>query len=147
MKISTKGRYALKIGLELARQYAQNPEGLLDLKTIAKNQRLSLKYLEHIMTLLRRKGLVKSVRGLHGGYRLARPPEQLSLLDILEASENISAICPCLCRTKPCPFFKSCGLCDIWEGLRNSIKSYLSSQTLRDAYQSHLRKTSPGNRP
>jgi Rrf2 family protein len=140
MKISTKGRYALKIGLEMTRHHVSNPDELIDLKTIAKNQKLSIKYLEHIMTLLRRKGIVQSVRGVKGGYRLARPPAQITLLEVLEASERITDFCPCFSRKTECPFAKACAMCDIWGGMRDALVKHLSSFTLRDAHISHLKK-------
>ena len=132
MRISTRGRYAMKLMAELGRQFQKNANQILDLKKIAKNQKLPLKYIEHIISVLRRAGLVNSVRGVTGGYKLNRSPDKISSLDILESAENISDFCPCFKQTAACQFENVCGLCDFWKGLRAMLIKYLQGISLTD---------------
>jgi len=132
MKISTRGRYAVKVMHELARDYQKNSKRVMDLRQIAKNQKLSLKYIEHIISKLRRSGLVESARGVTGGYRLSRPPEKITSFDILETTENITDFCPCFKQTTECPFEKACGVCAFWKDLRAMLTKHLKGITLAD---------------
>ena len=132
MRISTRGRYAMKLMVELGRQFQKNAGQVLDLNKIAKNQKLSLKYIEHIISVLRRAGLVNSVRGVTGGYKLNRSPDKISSLDILESAENITDFCPCFKQTAECQFKNVCGLCDFWKGLRAMLIKYLHGISLAD---------------
>ena len=117
---------------ELGRAYRKSPAQLTDLKHIARSQKLSLKYIEHIITQLRRGKLVQSVRGVTGGYRLSRAPEKITMLEVLEVTEKISDFCPCFKQTSSCPFEKACGLCDFWKGLRAALVKHLQGITLAD---------------
>ena len=134
MKITTKGRYGLRIMLELTKHYVEKKGSLVDLKTIGEIQKLPVKYLEHIVRVLMKKGLIQSLRGVNGGYKLKKNPQDIYVFDILEACEHISTICPCV-NEKNCPFLKVCGMCDVWEGLKKVIVKYLSSVSIFDVYK------------
>lgn len=128
MMISTKGRYALRVMIDLAES---GPEEYVPLKEIADREEISRKYLENIMTVLSKAGLVDAIHGKGGGYRLNRRPEEYTLAKILNLTEGTLAPVSCMengqcscdrtqdCRTKP-----------IWTELDNLIQNYLESVTL-----------------
>ena len=93
MMVSTKGRYALIVCLDLAQQ---DPEAYISLREVAQRQNISMKYLESIVAMLNRAGLVRSLRGKGGGYRLTRPPESCSVGEILQLTEGSMAPVYCL---------------------------------------------------
>lgn len=130
MKISTKGRYALRIMIDLARHAAAGPVAL---RAVAQRQNITLKYMESIMALLLREKLVISVRGKSGGYRLARPAEQYKVYEILCAAEGDLAPVQCLASAdNPCTLRESCATLPLWTGLQQVVKDYLESFTLAD---------------
>lgn len=134
MRISTKGRYALQIMLALTRYYGahgQNDRRNVTLKEISEAEGISVKYLEQIIPSLKRAGFLRSLRGNSGGYSLARAPEQITILDILDAAEGTLAPVPCL-ETAPnnCAYAGDCATVKIWEGLYDTIKNYLGGITL-----------------
>lgn len=133
MKISTKGRYALRLMLELA----SAPEGeYRPLKTIADNQDLSEKYLEQIVTQLNRAGYVHSIRGAHGGYRLAKPPKDYTVGMILRLTEGTLAPVACLsCHPNPCPRQNTCATLLVWKKLDDAISNVVDHITLEDLLQ------------
>jgi len=90
MKITSKGRYGIKIMIDLAKYYNSNT--LIKSKEISGRQNIPIKYLEQIINSLRKCGLVKSIRGAEGGYRLAKPPENITLYEILECLEGSLSI-------------------------------------------------------
>ena len=136
MMISTKGRYALRLMVDLAEHQQEN---YIPLKEIAQRQELSEKYLESIIKLLVRDHLLEGVRGKGGGYRLNRRPEEYTLAEILNLTEGTLAPVSCMengqcscdrtqdCRTKP-----------IWTELDNLIQNYLESVTLAAFLTPHL---------
>lgn len=130
MKVSTKGRYALRMLLDLARH---QQDGYIALKDIALRQQISKKYLEQIVIALNQKHLLLSSRGFQGGYRLAREPKDITVLEVLEATEDTVAPVACL-KTEPntCPRRFSCDTLALWEGLYGAIQTYLASQSLQD---------------
>lgn len=127
MKFSTKSRYALRLMAELAR-YA--PGTTVSLKEISERQNLSLKYLEQIVTPLAKSGLVSSVRGAQGGYRLARPAAQITSGEILRAVEGELTAIPCLASSVDCPHRGQCHTLDFWSGLNDLINKYVDGITL-----------------
>lgn len=128
MKVSTKGRYALRVMIELAQQEGGQP---LSLRAVAERQGITLKYLENITTMLLREGLVASVRGKAGGYRLTRKAEQYTVYDILRATEGELAPTSCLEAAAPvCPMEQYCPTLPMWKGLRRVVKDYLEGITL-----------------
>ena len=130
MMISTKGRYALRMMLDLA---ACEPEKLVPLKETSARQQISMKYLEAIAAILNRVGLVQSQRGKDGGYRLARPASEITVAEILRCTEGTLApvSCPSLDGT-PCQRAGDCLSLPLWQSLDRHIDSYLSGVSLED---------------
>ena len=130
MKISTKGRYAVRLMVDLA----QNDNGgNISLKDIAKRQNLSLKYLEQIITVLTRAGYVISTRGSNGGYRLTHKPEYYTVGMILRLTEGSLAPVSCLEHEEnDCPRAESCMTLYVWKGLYECVTNYLDNITLQD---------------
>ncbi len=130
MKISTKGRYALRIMIDLA----INSNGdYIRLKDISMRQSITLKYLEQIMPLLTRAGYVKSYRGNNGGYMLARKPGEYTVGEILRTTEGDLTPVPCVADSPNlCPRSEQCMTLPFWEGLWKVINDYVDSVTLMD---------------
>ena len=130
MKISTKGRYALRMMLDLAQNQG---DGYVALRDIAVRQEISKKYLEQIIPLLNRAGLLQTTRGVQGGYRLTRRPEEYTVLDILEVTETGLAAVACLEKdAAQCPRCADCMTLPVWQGLDKIIRDYLGGITLQD---------------
>ncbi len=128
MKISTKGRYALRVMIDLA----VNDKGdYVSLKDISNRQEVSLKYLEQIMAMLNKAGYVKSTRGNNGGYRLAKSPEEYKVGDILRKTEGDLAPIACV-NGEECGKRENCKTFKFWQGLDNVINEYVDSKTLGD---------------
>lgn len=129
MKISTKGRYALRVMLDLA----QNREkGYISLKDISQRQGISNKYLEQIVALLNKAGCLKTARGNNGGYQLAKAPEEYTVGEILRASEGDLAPIMCLTEDGECSEKAKCKTLFFWEGLDKAVNDYIDSVTLAD---------------
>lgn len=130
MKISTKGRYALRMLLDLAEH--QNI-GYIALKDIAKRQNISKKYLEQIVPLLNRSNFLLTNRGFQGGYRLAKTPDQYTIGDILRVTEGGLSPVACLEQAaNQCERSAQCPTLPVWKGLEQVINEYLDSITLQD---------------
>ena len=130
MKISTKGRYALRVMIDLA----GHPQGsVLSLRDISQRQGITLKYLEQIIPMLSRAGLLKSVRVSNGGYRLTRLAADYTAGEILRAVEGSLVPVACL-EDEPnrCPRCGDCKTLPLWQGLSRVIDSYLDGITLED---------------
>lgn len=130
MKISTKGRYALRMMIDLAEHQG---EGFVALKDIAARQGISKKYLEQIIPILNRSDFLQANRGAQGGYRLAKAPKAYTVKDILELTEGSLAPVACLDMTPAgCERSESCVTLPLWKGLAEVINNYLDSVTLQD---------------
>ena len=130
MKISTRGRYALRTMVDLAQH---GGEGLVTLKDVAARQGLSQKYLEQIVTQLSKARLVKGVRGPQGGYSLSREPKDYNVAEILELVEGSLAPVECLeADVNACEHCASCATLDMWTGLYKVVTDYLETITLQD---------------
>ena len=130
MKISTKGRYALRMMLDLA---IHRSDGYIALKDIAERQDISKKYLEQIVPLLNKADLLRTNRGYQGGYALSKNPDQYTVGEILRVTEG--NLCPVSCLQYPvseCPRAAECLTLPVWEGLYKAINNYLDSVTLQD---------------
>ncbi len=128
MRISTKGRYALRIMLDLAKHRDQGPVAL---REISERQKITPKYMESIMSLLLRDNLVISLRGKAGGYKLTREPDDYPLYEILSTAEGGLAPVHCLAMDEnDCPIRQQCLTIPVWEGLHRVIEDYLSKITL-----------------
>ncbi|HJC09498.1 MAG TPA: Rrf2 family transcriptional regulator [Candidatus Blautia merdigallinarum] len=130
MKISTKGRYALRLMLDIAAHDSGEP---VRIKDIASRQEISAKYLEQIVAILSKAGYVKSIRGPQGGYRLTRKPEEYPLGDILRLTEGSLAPVECLeGETNQCPRAGDCITLLFWKKLDKAIREVTEGYTLED---------------
>lgn len=130
MKISTKGRYALRMLLDLA---VRQEQGYISLKEVAERQNISKKYLEQIVPMLNRSGILRTNRGNKGGYMLAKPANVLTVGEILRATEGSLAPVACLeYEVNDCPRAGECATLYIWEGLYKAVQEYLDGITLQD---------------
>ena len=130
MMISTRGRYALRILVDLAEN--QN-EGYITLKEAADRQEISEKYLESIVKDLVKGKFIEGVRGKGGGYRLSRPAEEISVLDVLQSTDGTLAPVACLEEgSAPCSRAAVCKTLPLWKGLERVVSEYLSGYTIRD---------------
>ena len=127
MKITTRGRYGLRALLELARCF-DGPPVLAG--TLAKRERLSLKYLHALLTALRRAGIVRSVRGSAGGFQLAHPPGEIRLREILQAVEGPLSLVDCVARPERCARSADCTARRVWQELSGAIGTVLDGITL-----------------
>lgn len=130
MLVSTKGRYALRVMIDLAEHQA---DGFIPLKVIAERQEISEKYLENIIKLLVRAKLLTGVRGKGGGYRLAKAPEQYTVESILRITEESMAPVSCLdANADACSRSAECRTLPMWRGLDKLITEYFENITLAD---------------
>jgi Rrf2 family protein len=127
MRLSTRVRYGVRLMLSLAENWGKGP---VFLKDIAREEEISEKYLSLIIIPLRTKGLVNSTRGAHGGYTLARPPESISLEQIVEAVEGKPNLVDCVGNVATCPRADQCVTREIWEDLGDRISKTLESVSL-----------------
>lgn len=130
MKISTKGRYALRMLTDIA---LHEDDGFISLKEISERQNISKKYLEQIVPLLSKDGLLRTNRGNKGGYALAKAPADISVGEVLRATEGSLAPVACLeYEVNDCPRAESCNTLYVWEGLYKVVTEYLDNITVRD---------------
>ena len=129
MRVSTKGRYALRFLLDLALHDQAKP---VSLNEIAKRQNISEKYLWQIAANLKGAGLVSAVSGKRGGFNLAKPPEQISLKDILETLEGNSSLVDCVHDSTACKQSANCIARETWCETSNRIADVLASVKLAD---------------
>ena len=128
MLISTKGRYSLLVMIDLAEHRS---EEYIPLKEIAERQEISEKYLESILPMLVKNGLIVGLRGKGGGYRLTKAPDQYIVGDILRLTEE--SLAPVSCLTSGfCSKAVDCRMVSLWQGLEKSINDYLDAFTLED---------------
>ncbi len=134
MKISTRGRYSLRMMIDLSQHYN---EGFIALKDISERQNISKKYLEQIVPFLNRSGLLIANRGHLGGYQLARPPAEITVYDIILSAEGSIYSVSCMDNNPNlCPNKDTCLTLPIWEGLHEVTTNYLNSITLLDILNS-----------
>ncbi len=130
MMISTRGRYALRILVDLAERRS---EEYVTLREIAERQEISEKYLESIVKLLVRASIVEGLRGKGGGYRLALRPEEIGVLAVLRLTEGTLAPVACLEEgSRPCARAAQCRTLPLWKGLNDVVTGYLGGFTVRD---------------
>ena len=130
MLISTKGRYALRIMIDLAEHQT---DAFISLRGIAQRQEISEKYLESIIRMLVKARVVESLRGKGGGYRLKKDPDQYTVGSILRLTEESLAPVSCLeANAESCPRAGSCRTLALWQGLDKVIYEYLESVTIAD---------------
>lgn len=139
MKISTRGRYALRLMLELALHYGEGT--FITLKEVSSQQGISTKYLEQIISPLGKAGLVRSVRGAQGGYQLTRPPQDYTVGEILRLVEGSLAPVPCVENCAPaCSRQDGCATLEVWKELKKAIDQVVDSFTLADLAKDYQQK-------
>lgn len=130
MIVSTRGRYALRVMIDLAEQ---NADTYVPLKDIVQRQNISQKYVEAIMTLLSKNGFVTALHGKGGGYKLNRKPEEYKIGEILRLTEGTLAPVACLeAGAEPCERAPNCRTLPLWKELDNRVSGFLDSVTLAD---------------
>jgi Rrf2 family protein len=129
MKLSTKGRYGMRAMLDIAQHYQ---EGLVLVKDVARRQAISERYLEHLFISLKTAGLVKSVRGAHGGFTLTMAPDKIKLIDILSVTEGPLELLECITDGNACARSLHCATRDIWLELQSAMCEVLGTRTLQD---------------
>ncbi len=143
MKISTRGRYAVRLMLDLA---LNGTDQYVTIKSIAERQEISSKYLEQIISDLNRAGFVKSVRGAQGGYKLTRPPETYTVGAILRLIEG--SLVPVACmedEPNQCPRSETCVTLDVWKQVDEAVSNVVDNITLADLVRKAQEKTANVN--
>ncbi len=140
MRLSTKTRYGLRAMVEIALSQGGGP---IQIKLISEKQDISSKYLEQLIAMLKSAGLVRSVRGPHGGYVLARPAEQITLLEIIKALEGSLDVVDCIDENPNiCSKVADCVTRQVWIQIHDTLESILKNQTLGDLVaKSNKKKT------
>ncbi len=129
MKLSTKGRYGVRLMIELAAHYGEGP---ILLREIAKQEEISEKYLSNLVNPLKAKGLVEATRGVHGGYVLAKSPEKITMQEIVEALEGPLCLVDCVERPTVCSRTSRCSAHDLWTEMAEGMVQVLKTHTLAD---------------
>ena len=138
MRVSTKGRYALRLLLDLAVYNTGEP---ISLKDVAKRQEISEKYLEQIISLLNKAGFVRSIRGAQGGYMLAKAPSEYTVGMILRLTEGSLAPVSCVGEDSiECERRQGCVTVRVWEKLNDAVNQVVDNITLADLVEWHQEK-------
>ena len=135
MEITTKGRYAVRIMVDIAR----HEDEYVSISDIAGRQKISQKYLEKIMSSLVKSNLVISMRGANGGYKLAKPAKECNVKEILDATGESTKVAVCQAEDK-CPMVEKCDTMGVWHALNHLISDYLKSVTLKDLIEKTYNK-------
>ena len=135
MLVSTRGRYALRVLIDLAEHQS---DGYIPMKDVAERQDISLKYLERILPVLAKNNEIKGVQGRGGGYRLTRDPKEYKVGDILRLTEGELAPVACLeCGAKPCERAGECRTISMWSRFHDMVNEYFDGITIADLMQKH----------
>ena len=130
MKVSTKGRYALRILIDLA---INAKDGYISIKSISERQKISIKYMETIVGMLNKGGFLNSLRGHSGGYKLSRPASNIVVGDVLRFIEGSLAPIPCLeTEENTCELASLCQTLPFWKGLYTVVTNYVDKFTIED---------------
>ncbi len=140
MKISTKGRYALRLMLDLAINHTGE---YISIKSIAARQDISEKYLEQIITQLNRAGYVRSVRGAQGGYMLVKAPAEYTVGRILRVMEGSLAPVSCAEENETCDKATQCVTQEVWQQIQEAVENVVDHITLADLVTRYQEKTDP----
>ncbi|MBN1656550.1 MAG: Rrf2 family transcriptional regulator [Deltaproteobacteria bacterium] len=145
MRLSTKGRYALRAVVELA-NVSKNGAPSVSLKEIASRQQISVKYLEALFTTLKNAGIVKSQRGAKGGYLLANHPSKISAMEIIEAIDGEICLVDCCLKKNVCKNSNNCPTVGLWRKINDMIIGELKSNTIQDLVENTDLKRYVGRR-
>ncbi|MDD3194082.1 MAG: Rrf2 family transcriptional regulator [Oscillospiraceae bacterium] len=141
MKISTKGRYGLRMMIDIAMNQGEGPVSVRD---IACRQSLSDKYLEQIVTQANKAGLLKSIRGAGGGYQLSRPAAEVSVGEILRAMEGSLSPVECVRElgeeSASCQNADECATYELWRDIKKAVDQVIDNRTLQDMIDNYTRK-------
>ncbi|MBW1982445.1 MAG: Rrf2 family transcriptional regulator [Deltaproteobacteria bacterium] len=129
MKLSTRGRYGTRLMVDLAKHYDNGP---IPLGEIARRQNLSVKYLEQLIIPLKASGLISSVRGARGGYRLALAPAEISVGQVIEVLEGDLSLVDCVKTPELCDRHQECPTRDVWQTMSNVLREKLFALTLEN---------------
>ncbi len=129
MRLTTKCRYGARFMVDLAMNNRDQP---VPLSRIVKRQHISKKYLEQIVIQLKRGRLVKAIRGVKGGYQLARPPSRINMYDIFKCIESEIFFVKCLKYPESCPFVSNCSTRNVWQEISELLRNRLKAITLQD---------------
>ena len=128
IKVSTKGRYGLRLMIDLALH--QQADGVVRLRDIAERQAISGKYLWQVINPLKNAGLVSVLRGAHGGFALARPPDKITVYDIVALLEGPMALVPCVRSRSDCERAAECAAREVWTAVDRALERALRGVTL-----------------
>lgn len=140
MKLSTRGRYATRALLDVA---LNQDEGPVRLRDVAERQRISLQYLEHLITPLIASGILRSVRGPHGGVLLVKSPDEITLSEVIQLVEGSIAPVECVSNPSLCDRSSSCVTRTVWEEMKTAIEKILNSTTIRDLMERQQQADEP----
>lgn len=137
MMISTRGRYALRVMIDLAEH---SPEGFIPMKEVAARQGISLKYLEQIVPALSKNGLIIGVQGKGGGYRLVREPEEYSVGEILRLTDELAPVACLECGAEPCEKRDNCRTIAMWSRFYDMTNEYFDGIKLSSLVSGEMEK-------
>lgn len=135
MRITTKGRYAIRAIVNMASNKENKP---ISIKSISNSEELSPIFLEQIFTKLKKAGITESVRGASGGFRLAKELEQITVLDVLEAVEEGVVLAPCTSGDGSCERSVDCGLANFWYDTEQGIRDQLQKQSIQSIMDKYI---------
>lgn len=130
MNISAKSKYAIRALVELADRTAGDPDRPVRLTDVAAAREIPLQFLEQLFSALRRAGVLRSRRGASGGYSFARPPETVTVLEIVNALDG--AVSPAVCTQGECEHLDGCGAASVWLEAKNAVDDVLRRTTIAD---------------
>jgi len=142
MRIPTRTRYGLRAMVEIATGYPDKP---ISLRQVAKKQSLSIKYLEQLITPLKTAELVRSIRGVHGGYLIAKPPAEISLFEIYLALDGSVALVDCVANNNRCPHQDSCTTQPLWAEMSDALEKILKSKSIASLLEEMSQKRDVAN--
>lgn len=140
MKLSTRAKYGTRALLDLAMLWGNEP---VPLRSIAHRQNIPLHYLEHLITPLLAAGIVASTRGAKGGLRLARPPREVKLNEVIQLLEGSITPVECVDNPECCPHYELCVTRDVWNEMKKAIDGVLEATTLQDLVERQIKKNPP----
>lgn len=140
MKLSTRAKYGTRALLDLAMLWGNEP---VPLRSIAHRQNIPLHYLEHLITPLVAAGIVASTRGAKGGLRLARPPREVKLNEVIQLLEGSITPVECVDNPECCPHYELCVTRDVWNEMKKAIDGVLEATTLQDLVERQIKKNPP----
>ncbi len=135
MMISTRGRYALRVLLDLAQH---RNEGYVPMKSVAQRLELSLKYIERILPVLTKNNMIEGVHGKGGGYKLSKAPDEYKIGDILRLTDGLAPVACLECNAPRCEKADSCLTLPMWQGFYKVANEYFDNITLEDLLEKRL---------